>query len=193
LDGAIIPPGAVFSFNALVGARDRAKGFVPAPNLNADGILEEAPGGGICQLASTIYNAGLLGGLEVVERHPHSRAVAHVPPGRDATIATWRKDLKLRNPFRQPLMLRITSDNNRLTVSLRATAERDFQVEIRSEQIRLEPEAVAGPGAGTGQAGGRGFSTITRRITRKNGAETNELLSEDVYPPPTRIIEGSER
>jgi vancomycin resistance protein YoaR len=193
LDGAIIAPGAVFSFNERVGARDRAKGFVPAPNLNADGILEEAPGGGICQLASTIYNVGLLGGLEVVERHPHSRAVAHVPPGRDATIATWRKDLKLRNPFRQPLLLRITSDDNRLTASLRSTSDRDFQVEIHSEQIPLEPDSVAGHGSGKGQAGGRGFSTITRRITRKNGIETNELLSEDVYPPPTRIIAGGGR
>lgn len=193
LDGVIIPPGGVFSFNERVGARDRAKGFVPAPNLNASGVLEEAPGGGICQLASTIYNAGLLGGLEVVERHPHSRAVAHVPPGRDATIATWRKDLKLRNPFSRPLLLRISSDNNRLTVSLRSLGEKDFQVEIRSEQIPLEPDAVAGPAAGTGQAGGRGFSTITRRITRKNGAETTELLSEDLYPAPTRIIAGGDR
>jgi vancomycin resistance protein YoaR len=119
--------------------------------------------------------------------------VAHVPPGRDATIATWRKDLKLRNPFRQPLLLRITSDDNRLTASLRSTSERDFQVEIRSEKIPLEPDSVAGHGAGKGQAGGRGFSTITRRIIRKNGAETNELLSEDVYPPPTRIIAGGGR
>jgi len=190
LDTAILPPGGVFSFNELVGARDRDKGFVPAPHLNSSGTLDETPGGGICQLASTIYNAGLLAGLEIVERHPHSRAVAHVPPGRDATISSWRKDLKMRNPFPHPLMLRITSDDNRLTASFRSVVAKGFQVEVRSRQIPLEPETVAGRSAGTRQPGACGFSTQTRRIIRKNGVETNELVSEDVYPAPSRIIAG---
>lgn len=190
LDTAIIPPSGVFSFNELVGARDRAKGFVAAPHLNSSGTLDETPGGGICQLASTVYNAGLLAGLEIVERHPHSRAVAHVPPGRDATISSWRKDLKMRNPFPHPLMLRITSNHNRLTASFRSVVAREFQVEVRSRQIPLEPETVAGKSAGARQPGARGFSTRTWRIMSKNGVETSELVSEDVYPAPSRIIAG---
>lgn len=193
LDGTIIPPGGVFSFNERVGARDRAKGYSAAPYLNAGGVLEEAPGGGICQLASTIYNAGLLGGLQVIERHPHSRAVAHVPPGRDATIATWRKDLKLANPFPHPLLLRISSNGGHLTAVFRSVVEKNFQVEIRSEQVLLEPQAVAGQKGGSGQKGGRGYSTATWRLTRKNGVERRELLSEDVYPAPSRIIAGGDR
>ncbi|NVN90756.1 MAG: VanW family protein [Desulfuromonadales bacterium] len=190
LDGAIIPPGGMFSFNELVGARDRDKGFVPAPHLNSSGTLDETPGGGICQLASTVYNAGLLAGLEIVERHPHSRAVAHVPPGRDATISSWRKDLRLRNPFPHPLLLRITSDNDRLTASFRSAMAREFQVEVRSRQVPLEPETVAGRTASTPQPGARGFSTQTMRIIRKDGIETSQLVSEDSYPAPSRIISG---
>jgi len=190
LDNAIIPPGGIFSFNELVGARDRAKGFVPAPHLNSSGTLDDAPGGGICQLASTIYNAGLLAGMKIIERHPHSRAVAHVPPGRDATISSWRKDLKMRNPFPHPLMLRISTNDDRLTASFRSTVTKEFQVEVRSSQIPLEPETVAGKNAGAGQPGARGFSTRTWRIIRRNGVETNELISEDVYPAPSRIIAG---
>lgn len=189
IDDYIIPSGGIFSFNELVGGRSRSKGYVAAPFLNGDGMLEETPGGGICQLASTIYNAGLLGGLEVIERHPHSRTVLHVPPGRDATIATWRKDLKLRNPFQHPLLLRIRSDNNRLTVSLRSPAEKPFSVKILSEQVALEAQAVAGP-ARNAQKGGRGFSTTTWRVTMKDGVEKKELLSEDVYPAPSRILAG---
>lgn len=189
IDGHIIPPGGVFSFNELVGARSRGKGFDAAPFLNADGLLEETPGGGICQLASTIYNAALLGGLEVVERHPHSRTVLHVPPGRDATIATWRKDLKLRNPFPHPLLVRINSDNDRLTVSLRSTMEKGFSVDILTKQVTLEPQAVAGR-AKKAQTGGGGFSTATWRVTRMDGVERKELLSEDVYPAASRIIAG---
>jgi vancomycin resistance protein VanW len=187
INETVIPPGGLFSFNDLVGARDPAKGFVPAPNLNSQGILEEAPGGGICQLASTIYNTALLGGMKIEERHPHSRTVGHVPPGRDATISSWRKDLKLRNPFTHPLLLVVSNSEERLTVALRATIPKEFQVRIISEQSELEPQAVAARGAKT-QAGIRGFTTQTRRITESNGIETVEVISEDIYPAPSRII-----
>jgi vancomycin resistance protein YoaR len=192
IDGFIIPPGGMLSFNELVGARNRSKGYDAAPFLNADGILEETPGGGICQLASTVYNAGLLGGLEVVERHPHSRTVLHVPPGRDATIASWRKDLKLRNPFHHPLLVKISSDNNRLTVSLRSGLEKDFTVEVRTEQTQLEPQVVATGKSAKNQKGGRGFATTTWRVTNRNGKDQVELLSEDTYPAPSRILAGGE-
>ncbi len=190
LDGIILPPGGTFSFNDRVGARDRGKGYVAAPHLTAAGTLDDTPGGGICQLASTLYNAALLAGLEVVERHPHSRAVAHVPPGRDATISSWRKDLKLRNPFPHPLLLRVSSSDDRLTVSFRSVTKREFQAEIRSSQVPLEPETVAAGSARTGQPGSRGFSTRTWRIIRTGGTETRELISEDIYPAPSRIIAG---
>jgi vancomycin resistance protein YoaR len=191
INGFIIPPNGIFSFNELVGARNRGKGYDAAPFLNAAGLLEETSGGGICQLASTIYNAGLLGGLEVIERHPHSRSVLHVPPGRDATIASWRKDLKLRNPFPHPLLVKVSTDNDRLIVSLRSTVEKSFSVEILSEQIALEPQAVAGNGS-KAQQGARGFSTSTWRVIKKGTVEKKELLSEDTYPPPSRIIAGGE-
>lgn len=189
IDGVIIPPGATFSFNQRVGTRDRDKGYRAAPYLTPDGRLADTPGGGICQLASTIYNAALLGGAEVVERHPHSRAVSHVPPGRDATIASWRKDLKLRNPFPFPLLLRISADGGRLTVSFRSVAEKNFRVEILSEQVLLESQSVTGQG-GKRQNGAPGFSASTWRVTEKDGVQTRELLSEDVYPAPSRIIAG---
>ncbi len=191
IDGFIIPPGGIFSFNELVGGRSRNKGYDAAPFLNGDGLLEDTPGGGICQLASTIYNTGLLGGLEVVERYPHSRTVLHVPPGRDATIASWRKDLKLRNPFPHPLQIRIVSAHNRLTVSLRSTVEKNFTVDIRTEQVPLEPQAVSGK-SGKKQPGGHGFSTATWRVTKTVGAERKELLSEDIYPAPSRILAGGD-
>jgi vancomycin resistance protein YoaR len=192
IDGTIIPPGDIFSFNNIVGARDREKGFEEAPNINQNGLLEDVPGGGICQLASTIYNAALLGGLQIVERHPHSRTVATVPPGRDATIASWRKDLKFKNPFNQPLMIKISCSTNRLDVSFRALKEKDFEVEIHTEQASLEPDTVVRYKTEKKQKGIKGFSTVTKRIIRKNGTETVEIISQDTYPAPSNIIEGGE-
>ena len=190
LNGIIIPPGKILSFNEQVEARNTEKGFIPAPFYNALGETGNAPGGGICQLASALYNAALLGGLKVVERHPHSRLVWHVPPGRDATISSWRKDLKLQNPFPHPLQLRIVADQRRLTVSFHAHREKDFQVELLTEQTPLEAETVirdAGK-AMKEQTGGQGLVTITKRVIKKNGAKTEEILSQDVYPAPSRIL-----
>jgi vancomycin resistance protein VanW len=194
LDGTIIPPGCVFSFNKLVGARDGEKGYARAPMIDDSGYLQEIPGGGICQLATTIYNAALYAGLEIVERHPHSRAVSYVPPGRDATIATWRKDLKLRNPHRLPLVLRIVMKDRRMTASFWSTENKQFEVEILTENILLEPATAATASAGSdcrgGQPGGKGFSAITRRSVRMGGQVKEQTLSRDFYPPPSRILEG---
>lgn len=193
LDGILIAPGALFSFNEHVGARDAMKGYSPAPVIGARGDLSEIPGGGICQLATSIYNAALEAGMEIIERHPHSRSVTYVPPGRDATITTWRKDLKLRNPHRFPLLLRIRVAEGRLTVGFWSVADKPFRVLITSDIVPLEPETVFSlskplPPDATG-TGSSGFSVVTRRIVTGGGEEREETLSRDTYPAPTRILQ----
>jgi vancomycin resistance protein YoaR len=192
LDGIIIPPGRTFSFNEHVGSRDGGKGYVRAPMINDLGYLQDIPGGGICQLATTIFNAALYAGLEIVERHPHSRAVSYVPPGRDATIATWRKDLKLRNPHKAPLVLRIRMEDQRVTASFWSTEDKTFQVEIHSDSIPLEPATATAESAGMtglrGQTGGKGFSVITTRTVRTRGQVREQIISRDFYPPPSIIL-----
>jgi vancomycin resistance protein VanW len=193
LDLVIIAPGETFSFNERVGARDTGKGYRAAPIITASGLLQDIPGGGICQLASTIYNAGLLAGMQVVERHPHSRTVGHVPPGRDATIASWRKDLKLKNPHPYPLQLRIALNQNRLTTSLYGPVEKPFSVELNVSQTRLVPDTVvvSATAYAPQQQGASGFSTETRRIIKENGQVRDELISQDIYPAPSRVFAGT--
>jgi vancomycin resistance protein YoaR len=194
LNGVIVPPGKILSFNGYVASRDTEKGFIKAPFYNAQGETGDTPGGGICQLASVLYNAALLGGMKVVERHPHSRLVWHVPPGRDATISGWRKDLKMQNPFPHPLQLRVVADQRRLNVSFHAPQEKDFQVELLTEQTTLEAETVVWRDTEKGakeQTGGQGLATITKRVIKKDGETTEEILSRDVYPAPSRILTES--
>jgi vancomycin resistance protein YoaR len=196
LDGTLIPPGTLFSFNELVGARDALKGYRPAPMINDRGGLTDIPGGGICQLATTIYNAALEAGLEIVERHPHSRGVSYVPPGRDATILTWRKDLKLRNPHPFPLLLRVNTSENRLTAGFWSTGGKSFQVKILTDFTRVDPQAVVSRSIGHSgsalQSGGKGYSVVTRRRLIRDGVASEEILSQDFYPPPSRIVGSKE-
>ncbi len=194
IDGTIIPPGATFSFNELVGERNAGKGYSPAPMIDDLGNLQDTPGGGVCQLATTIYNAALYAGLDIVERHPHSRAVAYVPPGRDATIATWRKDLKLHNQHPVPLLLKVAIHGKRLTASFWSVAAKPFQVTIHTDSIPLEPATATAKSADrTGvreQPGGKGFSVVTRLSTRKGDSVADQTISQDYYPAPSRIYAG---
>ncbi len=141
LDGVYIPPGAVFSFNQVVGPRTLERGYLPAPVFMVAETLDSV-GGGICQVSSSLYNAALLAGLEVVERHPHYRQVESVPPGLDATVWYGLADLKLRNPFPWPVRLRFQIRGQTLIVSVLGRGSRHALKipPIRVEQQRLDPQ-----------------------------------------------------
>lgn len=104
LNGTVIAPGQVVSFNQLVGPRRLDRGFVWAPVIVRD-ELEPGVGGGTCQVASTLHAAAVYGLLEVVERRSHSRPSSYAPLGLDATVIYGEVDLKLKNTYSVPLIL----------------------------------------------------------------------------------------
>ncbi len=92
-----------FSFNATVGKRTEEAGFRQA-KIIVNGEYVSGVGGGVCQVSTTLYNAALKGGLEIVEYHPHSLRVGYIPPSRDAMVSTG-SDLKIFNPHSFPVYL----------------------------------------------------------------------------------------
>jgi hypothetical protein len=106
LDGLVLQPGSVFSMEALIGDPRPSQGWQIGPVL-LRGQLEQESGGGLCQVCTTLFHAGLLGGLRVLERHGHSvdywGAQRLAPLGLDAAYAWGLKDLKLENPFACPV------------------------------------------------------------------------------------------
>lgn len=89
LNGQIITKGTVFSYNSVIGRRNKATGFVKAPVVNGYDY-----GGGICKISTALYNLALDSGAKVTERHAHSHAVPYVAHGKDATVSWGAKDLK---------------------------------------------------------------------------------------------------
>ena len=104
LNGYVLAPDAEFSFNHVVGPRTEPRGFVSAPVIVHDEI-DQGPGGGICQVASTVHAAAVYAGLEVIERRSHSRPSGYAPLGLDATVIDYKVDLRFRNPYDTPLMI----------------------------------------------------------------------------------------
>ncbi len=104
LDGLLLPPGLIISFNGRVGARTPENGFQKAPEIVGD-ELTIGIGGGTCQVSSTLHGAALYGGLDIVQRKSHSRPSSYTKLGLDATVAYGAVDLRLRNPHKFGLVI----------------------------------------------------------------------------------------
>lgn len=111
IDGKVLLPGEVFSFNECTGERGEKEGYKRANIIN-NGQFVESYGGGVCQVSTTLYNACLRAGLEIVEVNPHSLAVSYVNPGFDAMVNMGVSDLKIKNNTNNNILITGSSLND---------------------------------------------------------------------------------
>jgi vancomycin resistance protein YoaR len=114
IDGTIIKPGQIFSFNKTVGPRTVKRGFREGQMI-VGSLLLPAIGGGVCQTATTLFNNAFELGLPVVERHNHSWYISHYPIGRDATVSWGGPDLKFRNDLDNAILIKTSYTDSTLT------------------------------------------------------------------------------
>ena len=135
IDGTILNPGDVFSFNDIVGERTAAKGYQAAIAF-VNGTSTPEVGGGICQVASTIYHATLLADLNIVERLEHMYTVDYVPLGMDATIY-WGSnvDFKFSNSTNNPIRIDAYLKDGKVHIGLVGTKESEYTVKLDSKTI----------------------------------------------------------
>lgn len=120
LDGVLVAPGAVFDLNKTAGPSTAEKGYVPAGAI-VNGQIESELGGGICQVATTMFNTVFFSGLPVVERHNHSLYIASYPQGRDATISIGGPNLRFKNDTPNWILIATSYTNSSITISLYGT------------------------------------------------------------------------
>jgi vancomycin resistance protein YoaR len=141
IDGTLLSPGEVFSINKTVGERTQARGYRTAPVFQE---REKVPGigGGVSQVTGTLFNAAALAGLSIKEVHPHSRPVAYLPPGRDATLAWQAKDLRFANNTQAPVFIEYVVRGSRLVVNVYGRKTPGRRVALRPVVRRLGPGKV---------------------------------------------------
>jgi len=136
-NGMRVEPGQTVSFNAVVGLRTAANGFMEA-KIILNGKFEDGVGGGVCQSSTTLYNAALLADMKIEAANPHSLSVGYVPPSFDAMVnATW-SDLKFINTSELPVFIRAHADQNRATVEFYGT-KLPYRIARRSEVVKTTP------------------------------------------------------
>lgn len=122
LNGTIIQPGQQFSFNGIVGERTAAKGYKEAI-IYEGGQEVGGIGGGICQVATTIFNAVLKANFTINERHQHSMTVHYAPLGYDAAIAWGSKNLRFTNTAGVPIKVYASASGGVLTIKFLTSAD----------------------------------------------------------------------
>lgn len=195
LNNTLIKPGAVFSFNKVVGPRSKEKGYREALVI-VDDQFTPGLGGGVCQVSSTLYNTALLAGLEIVERSNHTLPVAYVPLGRDATVAYGGCDLKIRNNTGNYLCIRTSVNGGRLTVKIFGNKQDRKIVSLETVVDRvMEPQIIEkeDPDLYEGKSvverpGVKGYQVRVYRIIKEYSGYDKKLISRDIYKPVNEIV-----
>ena len=197
INGTILMPGEIFSYNKVVGARTIAAGYKEA-GAYAGGKVVKDVGGGICQISSTIYNTALLANLEIVDRSNHQFLTSSVPVSRDATVSWGGLDFKFKNTRTYPIKIVASAKNGLAKVSFYGIKEEtEYEVVIQSKTLSyipytvkyIEDSSLARGKEVVSQSGYNGCKSEAYRVLKLNGKVVSKtLLSRDTYDPMQRII-----
>jgi vancomycin resistance protein YoaR len=178
LNGIIIPPNSTFSFNDTVGEGSSSNGFMMGRVLYRDRTVLE-PGGGLCQVSSTLFNAFLMAGCVIKERYRHFQPVSYVPLGLDATIKYGKKDLRIKNPYDHSIRIEIKTTDTSLLAIILAEKKIKYRYEIFTEE-----DIIPMPAAEDADRIRQGVTVLVyRKRYIENKLVDSSLLYKDYYPP----------
>jgi vancomycin resistance protein YoaR len=193
LDGLVISPGEMMSFNSVVGERSESNGFAKSWEI-FKGEMVEGVGGGTCQAASTFHAAAFFAGFDVLERLPHSRPSAYIPMGLDSTVVYPSVDLKVRNPHPFPVVVHAKTDGNKLHIELLGKMRpvdvafgRELLATIPYKRKIVEEPTLSGKTVLVKQHGIKGFRIKRSRLLKYPDGTSKKEEATDFYPPTTEI------
>lgn len=197
LDGVVVMPGEVFSYNKTLGKRTVEEGYEYANGFSGGKVVPMLAGG-ICQISSTLYDAVLYANLNIVERHNHMFQAGYVEPGKDATVVYGSLDFKFENTRKYPIMIKTKTGGGLAEIKIFGIKEEvEYEVEIvttvldyTSYKVVYQDDTSLAPGQErVSQYGLKGCNSITHRIIKLNGQEVKkEVLSKDSYSPLNKIV-----
>lgn len=188
INGIILYPGDIFSYNNTLGERTPAKGYKSAPMYVGD-KTDLSTGGGICQVSSALYYCAMVADLEILVRKNHSIADSYVPLGMDATVTWGSIDFRFRNNSDYPIRIEASASGGNTTVTLIGTDTKDYYVKMEYEVLNTYDYEVTYQTMAANNAEGykngdyievpfTGYDIKTYRC--KYNKQTDELISKDL-------------
>jgi len=196
VNGVVLKPGVVWSFNDHVGERSQNTGYKIAHVITA-GEMVDGLAGGTCQISTTLFGAAFFAGLDIPDTRNHSRPSVYTPLGFDATVVWPNTDLKLRNPYDFAVAIRYVVTNGQAKVEVlgkgRPYDKVVFERKVLEEtpyptEERLDDEIILGEQR-IDQEGFPGFKLERYRKFYKNGKQVRSQQKWVVtYKPVTEYI-----
>lgn len=138
-NGQIFEPLQEVSFNTITGARSKENGYKPA-NIILNGVYVEGSGGGVCQASTTLYNALLLAGIDILEVNKHSLPTHYVPLALDAMVSEGVSDLRFINNTQSNIYIKTWGDKDNVYVNIYGEKNNSGEYyQTRSEFIKSIP------------------------------------------------------
>jgi len=197
INGTLLMPGEVFSFNERVGPRTRERGFQEGPII-IDSKIGSGLGGGVCQVSSTLYNAILKAGIKPIERRCHSVPSKYVGLGLDATVDWGNIDFKFQNSFDYPIWIESNIRNFQLYVNIyshSSLAKREYAIKnyiyetIPPKTRVLEDAGLPPEKISVVQSGQNGYRVkVIRDVYEEGRLVDSEVISNDFYASKERIL-----
>jgi vancomycin resistance protein YoaR len=198
IDGTVIKPGQVFSFNEVVGERTAERGFLEGQMIIGSLVLPSI-GGGVCQTATTLFNDAFELGLPILERTNHNLYLSHYPIGRDATVSWGGPDFRFRNDLKHGLLIKASYTDATLTFTFYGTSEHRRVVSQTGQPTRwkgpsmnyaVDPNAPRGSIRVVNGTGEKGFDvSVSRTVYNARGKVLRRDLFKSHYIPdsPTTV------
>lgn len=186
LDKSIISAdGGEWSFNETAGNCNEEAGFKGAGSIINGEYVDEI-GGGICQVATTVFNSVYDAGYPVVQRHNHSLYIASYPAGRDAAVSWPDLDLRWKNDTSSDVLLLTSYSDTTVTVALYGINP-EYQVstvtgswmEGKKYETKKVTDDTLSPGYSYIKTYGSDGSSIT--VTRTVKDKSGKILHEDAF------------
>jgi vancomycin resistance protein YoaR len=201
LDGTIVLPRHAFSLNQALGKRTVEKGFVSAPQI-FNARLEEAVGGGISQVATTLYNAAFFAGVKLVAHQAHQFYISRYPMGREATVSWGGPELIFRNDWPAAILVKVRATSSSINVRFYSrklgrrveTTTGQPYAYVSPRSIRTRNRSLA-PGTVNviQSAGAAGFTVqYTRKVFKGTDLVKNERYTVR-YVPQNEVVEVGPR
>ena len=198
ISGTVLMPGETFSYNQTVGKRTVQDGFKEAPAYSNGQVVQEV-GGGICQVASTLYDAVLYANLEITDRSNHGFKPSYVSPGLDATVSWGGPDFKFTNNRNYPIKIICDSSNRKLHFYIYGLkTDNDYIVvldavylsTVYSKTVYQTDSSLASGVTKVRQSGSNGCNTATyKTLYDKSGNFISKTcISKDTYNAHNRIV-----
>lgn len=191
----LLNKGDIFSFNSYIQRSHINKYLKEAPVI-INGKQEKGIGGGMCQVSSTIYNAALYSGLEIINVRNHSIPSPYIAMGRDATVSGGSIDLKFLNKFDTPVFIHNQIIGNKVVCTIYGSKKDKKNIEIITETtdilhnriIRKNSEKYDLGVKTIEQEGRKGYKVQTYRVYKSTLGNKTEHISQSYYPPQDKII-----